>query len=162
LLRHCTGSIPKSDTGYCHSLNASCPTNRNEYREYFLGYQGIHGPIVLKSGSLNLLQPAQPVQGLLDLYLYISGLKKSNKVQQYTDIYLLLNYYTCSRRPLRRSSAVHKAVVVASGTDRTVWGTSFFQSDQISPYLVKFVYMKYRDFFVHILSVLLKERPIWV
>jgi len=81
LLRHCAGSIPESDTGYCHSLNASCTTNGNEYREYFLGYQGIHGPIVLKSGSLNLLQPARPVQGLIDLYLYISGLKKSNKVQ---------------------------------------------------------------------------------
>jgi len=45
------------------------------------------------------------------LYIYIrgsvhrnSGLKKSNEMQQYADIYLLLNYSTCFGRPLRPSS----------------------------------------------------------
>ena len=53
-------------------------------------------------------------------------LKKSNKIQQYPDICLLLNYCTCFGRPSRPSSGVHKTVVAASGTDRTVWGASLF------------------------------------
>jgi len=51
-------------------------------------------------------------------------------MQQYADIYLLLNYSTCFGRPSRSSSGVHKTVVAASGTDRTIWGAS--------PYLVTF------------------------
>jgi len=54
-------------------------------------------------------------------------LKKSNKMQQYADIYLLLNYSTCFGRPSRPSSGAHKTVVAASGTDHTIWGTSFFK-----------------------------------
>jgi len=46
-----------------------------------------------------------------------SRLKKSNEMQQYADIYLLLNYSKCFGRPSRPSSGVHKTVVVASGTD---------------------------------------------
>jgi len=47
-------------------------SNRNEYQEYFLGVKAagasgwqpyhLHVPIVLKSGSLNLLEPSGPVQ----------------------------------------------------------------------------------------------------
>ena len=47
-----------------------------------------------------------------------SRLKKSNEMQQYADIYLLLNYSTCFGRPSRPSSGVHKTVVAASGTDQ--------------------------------------------
>jgi len=47
-----------------------------------------------------------------------SRLKKSNKMQQYADVYLLLNYSTCFGRPSRSSSGVHKTVVAASGTDQ--------------------------------------------
>ena len=57
-------------------------------------------------------------------------------MQQYADIYLLLNYSTCFGRPSRPSSGVHKTVVAASGADHTTWGASFFKRDQISPYLV--------------------------
>ena len=49
--------------------------NRNEYQEYFLGVKAagvwswqlyhLHMPIVLKSGSLNLLELSGPVQGFL-------------------------------------------------------------------------------------------------
>ena len=46
---------------------------------------------------------------------------KSNKMQQYADIYLLLNYSKFFGRPLRPSSGVHKTVVAASGTDHTIW-----------------------------------------
>ena len=60
-----------------------------------------------------------------------SRLKKSNEMQQYTDIYLLLNYSTCFGRPSRPSSGVHKTVDAASGTDHTMWGASFFKRDQI-------------------------------
>jgi len=52
-------------------------------------------------------------------------------MQQYADIYLLLNYCTCFGRPSRPSSGVHKTVVAASGTDHTVWGASFLKHDQI-------------------------------
>jgi hypothetical protein len=46
--------------------------NRNEYQEYFLGGKGgrcvelkpyhFHVPIILKSGSLNLVEPSLPLQ----------------------------------------------------------------------------------------------------
>jgi len=65
------------------------------------------------------------------LFLYIRGsvrrnsrLNKSNKMQQYADIYLLLNYSTFFGRPSRPSPGVHKTVVAASGTDHTIWGAS--------------------------------------
>ena len=52
-------------------------------------------------------------------------------MQQYTDIYLLLNYSTCFGRPSRPSSGVHKTVVAVSGTDPTIWGARFLKHDQI-------------------------------
>ena len=58
-------------------------------------------------------------------------LKKSNKMQLYADIYLLLNYSTCFGRPSHPSSGVHKTVVAASGTDHTIWEGSFFKHDQL-------------------------------
>jgi len=68
-----------------------------------------------------------------------SKLKKSNKMQQYADIYLLLNCSTCFGRPSRPSSEIHKTVVAASATDHTIWETSFFKHDQTrSPYLITF------------------------
>ena len=50
-------------------------------------------------------------------------------MQQYADIYLLLNYCTCFGRPSRPSSGVHKTVVTAPGADHTIWGASFFKRD---------------------------------
>ena len=44
-------------------------------------------------------------------------LNKSNKLQQYADIYLLLNYSTCFGRPSSPSSGVHKTVIAVSGTE---------------------------------------------
>ena len=71
-------------------------------------------------------------------FLYIRGsvhrnsrLKKSNKMQQFADIYLLLNYSPCFGRPSRPSSGVHKTVVAASDTDHTIWGASFLKRHQI-------------------------------
>jgi len=46
-----------------------------------------------------------------------SRLKKFNEMQQYADIYLLLNCSTCFRGPSRPSSGLHKTAVAASGTD---------------------------------------------
>ena len=53
-----------------------------------------------------------------------SRLKKTNKTQQYADIYLLINYSTYFGRPSRPSSGLHNTVVAASGTDHTIWETS--------------------------------------
>jgi len=50
-------------------------------------------------------------------------------MQQYADIYLLLNYSTCFGRPSRPSSGIHKTVVATSGTDHTIWEESFFKRD---------------------------------
>jgi len=53
-------------------------------------------------------------------------LKKSNKMQQYADIYLLLNYsymFRVSITPIIRSTS--------SGTDHTIWGASFFKRDHL-------------------------------
>jgi len=52
-------------------------------------------------------------------------------MQQYADVYLLLNDCTCFGRPSRPSSAVHKTVDAASGTDHTIWGAIFLKRDQI-------------------------------
>ena len=65
-------------------------------------------------------------------------LKKSKKMQQYADIYLLLNYATCFVRPSRPSSGVHETVVAAYGADHTIWGASFLKRDQIRTDLIKF------------------------
>ena len=53
-------------------------------------------------------------------------------MQQYADIYLLLNYSTCFGRPLRPPSGVHKTLVAASDTDNTIWGASFLKRGQIT------------------------------
>ena len=58
-----------------------------------------------------------------------SRFKKYNKMQQYADIYLLLNYCTCFGRPLRPSLGVHKTLVAASGTDHTVWRATWLKRD---------------------------------
>ena len=50
-------------------------------------------------------------------------------MQQYVDIYLLLNYSTGFGRLSCPSSGVHKTVVAASGTDHTIWGASFLKRD---------------------------------
>jgi len=50
-------------------------------------------------------------------------------MQQYADIYLLLNYSTCFGRPSRPSSGVHKTVVVASGTNHIIWEANFLKRD---------------------------------
>jgi len=52
-------------------------------------------------------------------------------MQQYADIYLVLNYYTLFGRPSQPKSGVHKTVVAASGTDHTIWGASFFKRDRL-------------------------------
>jgi len=52
-------------------------------------------------------------------------------MQQYADIYLLLNYTTYFERPWRPSSGVHKTVVADSGTNHTTWGASFLKLDQL-------------------------------
>ena len=52
-------------------------------------------------------------------------------MQQYADIYLLLNYCTCFGRPSRPSSGVHETVVAASGADYFICGASFLKRDQI-------------------------------
>ena len=56
-------------------------------------------------------------------------------MQQYADIYLLLNYSTCFRRPSLPSSGIHKTVVAASGTDHTIWGASFLK--KLAPQIVR-------------------------
>ena len=82
-------------------------------------------------------RPSRPSSGVHKTAVAASGtdlgskllqtwLKESNKMQQYADIYLLLNYSTCFGRPLH-PSWVHKTVVAASDTDHTVWGASFFK-----------------------------------
>ena len=58
-------------------------------------------------------------------------MKKSKEMQQYADIYLLLNYSTCFGRPSRPSPGVRKTVVSASGTGHIIWGASFFKRDQV-------------------------------
>jgi len=62
----------------------------------------------------------------------IFRLKKSNKMQQYANIYLLLNYSTCFGCP---SSGIHKTVVAASGTDHMVH-YDMYQRQQLQFYVL--------------------------
>ena len=55
-------------------------------------------------------------------------LKESNKMQQYADIYLLLNYFTCFGRPSHPLSGARKTAVAASGTEHTIWEASLLAS----------------------------------
>jgi len=73
-----------------------------------------------------------------------SGLKKSNEMQQYADIYLLINYSTCVGRPSRPTSVIEKTVVAASGTHRTIWGASFLKRDEIRTVLGPSLTRKFR------------------
>ena len=52
-------------------------------------------------------------------------------MQQYADFYSLQSYSTYFGHPLRPSSRVHKTVVAACGTDRTIWGASFFERGEV-------------------------------
>jgi len=52
-------------------------------------------------------------------------LMKSNKMQQYADIYLLLNHSTCFGCQSQPSSGVHKTVIAASDKDHTIWEARF-------------------------------------
>jgi len=54
-------------------------------------------------------------------------------MQQYADIYLLLNYSTCFGLPSHPSSGIHKTVVAASGTDHTRWMSSSWNYDFTEP-----------------------------
>ena len=49
-----------------------------------------------------------------------SILIRSNKMQQYADIYLLQNRSTCFGCPSHPSSGVHKTVIAASGTGHSI------------------------------------------
>ena len=69
--RHWNFSLTQSfQSHYGSGDNSAC--NRNEYQDYFLGVKAagaygrqpynLHGPTVLISGSLNLLEPSGSVQ----------------------------------------------------------------------------------------------------
>ena len=94
--RHCAtsrkvaGSIPDGAIGIFtltwsfrphYGSGVDLASNKNEYREYFLGVKAggveswkpyhLNVLIVLKSGTLNFLEPSGPVQGLLCLFFFI-------------------------------------------------------------------------------------------
>jgi len=100
----------------------------------------LHPPLLLKC-VINFFRDYMSISytTVCVFFFYIRGslhrnsrLKKSNEMQQYADIYLLLNYSTCFGRPSRPSSGLHKTAVAASGTDHTIWGASFLKRDQIT------------------------------
>ena len=66
-------------------------------------------------------------------------------MQQYADIYLPLNYFTCFGRPLLPSSGVHKTVVAASGTDHIIWRANIFKRSQIRSQFYVFLMMVAMD-----------------
>ena len=120
-MRHCAtswkvaGLIPYDVTAVFHIYNPSgrnygpgvnSSSKRNEYQEYFLGDKGgrcvglttYHLPVlsVLKSGSLNLLEPSGPVLAcngtalLLPLPFYSEG----NTTYIYMYIYIYIYIHT--------------------------------------------------------------------
>jgi hypothetical protein len=84
-----------------YGLGVDFASNRNENQEYFLGDKGGRcigqttlppSCVVLKIGSLNLLEPPGPVHGLLNLYLYL----KYEHNPQTNQLILLLEIITVS------------------------------------------------------------------
>ena len=75
-----------------YGLRVYSVSNRNEYQEYFLGVKvagaqdwvryHLHVPIVLKSGSLTLLEPSGPVQACngFAIYIYIHTQTHTHKI----------------------------------------------------------------------------------
>ena len=66
-------------------------------------------------------------------------MNKSNKMQQYAVIYVLLNYSTCFGRPSCPSSEIHKTVVAASGTDHTIWDLIWSRLKKLASQIVRSV-----------------------
>jgi len=98
---NCFGRPSRPSSGIRKTVVAACGTNRTIWGANFLKRDQIRTP------------------------------KKSNEMQLYADIYLLLNYSICFGLPSRPSSGVRKTVVAACGTDHTIWGASFLKRDQI-------------------------------
>jgi len=65
---------------------------RNEYQEYFLGGKGgrFIGPIVLKSGSLNILEPSGPLQTWNEIALPFTVIAKSGGENKKCAVYRFL------------------------------------------------------------------------
>ena len=88
---------------YVHNPGVNSASNRNEYREYFLGVKAageqgwypyyLHVPIVLKSGSLHLLEPLGPVQAFNGIaFAFMCIITRSNWIIFFSEIYKLLRY----------------------------------------------------------------------
>ena len=103
------------------SSGVDSTSKRNEYQEYFLGEKPyhLHVPIVLKSGSLSLLEASGPVQACngiaLTFYIRVINKSKQNFVLSYKhliilyfrSIYVYLKY--CIERNVL-DSCIHKSV----------------------------------------------------
>ena len=75
------------------------------------------------------LQPPEHLRKQLNIYILI----RSNKIQQYSRIYILQNYSTCFWCPSHPSSGVHKTVTAASGTGYCIRATTFRQRGTMLP-----------------------------
>jgi hypothetical protein len=77
---------------------------------------------------------------IIDIFnFYVRGslhrifkLIRSNKMQQYSGIYLLQNHCTCFGCTSHPSSSVHKTVTAATGTGLIIWATTFLQRDNVT------------------------------
>jgi hypothetical protein len=77
-------------------------SNRNEYQEYFLGVSAagalwwqsydLYLLIVLKSGSLHLLEPRGPVQGLFFLIMKIIIMINNNNLLRFRSVVVCLSW----------------------------------------------------------------------
>ena len=66
-------------------------------------------------------QPPSKTLGMSNIHHTMENiLIRSNKIQQYTGIYLLQNHSTCFGCPLHPSSGLHKTVTAASGTGHSI------------------------------------------
>ena len=65
------------------AMGVESSSNRNEYQEYFLGWQPyhLHVPIVLKYGSLNLLEPSGPLQSCNGTALPLYNIRTEVKLE---------------------------------------------------------------------------------
>jgi hypothetical protein len=68
-----------------------------------------------------------------------SKLTRSNKMQQYAGIYLLLKHSKCFGCASHPSTGVHKTVIAASGTGHSIPDTTFLQRGLSRPHWRKAV-----------------------
>ena len=89
-------------------------------------YKPTENLVILWTGSRVLKRQIPKQRKTANSIKYLKFvLIRSNKMQQYADIYVLQNHSACFGYPSHPSSGVQKTVTAAYGTGHSIWATTF-------------------------------------